>query len=59
MQAQVEVKTVYGVERIYPINDIAKSFADLTGQTTLSRKHLATIKSLGFEIVVKQPELTI
>lgn len=59
MQALVEVKTVYGVERIYPINDTAKQFAELTGQTTLSRKHLATIKGLGFEIVVKQPELTI
>jgi hypothetical protein len=59
MQALIEIKTVYGVERIYPINDTAKQFAELTGQTTLSRKHLATIKRLGFEIVVKQPELTI
>ena len=59
MQALVEVKTVYGVERIYPVNVVAKQLAELTGQTTLSRKHLATIKSLGFEIVVKQPELTI
>ena len=30
MELEVEIKNVYGVERIYPINDTALNFSNLT-----------------------------
>jgi hypothetical protein len=50
MKIQVSIKTVYGTERIYPVCDKAKVFANLVDQTTLSRRHIQLIKSLGYQI---------
>ena len=57
MKITVEIKNVYGVDRIYPVCDKAKAFTRLTGNKTLSDVDIATIKSLGFEIEVKTPEI--
>jgi len=46
----VEVKSVYGNELIYPINEAAKLFASLTGNKTLNLVDLQRIQALGFEI---------
>ena len=50
MQITIGVKTVYGKEMIYPVDDLAKGFADLLGQKTLTRVNLAAIKAMGFKI---------
>ncbi len=50
MTIQIQIRTVYGNERIYPICDKAKVFARLVGQSTLTRADIAKIKELGFAI---------
>jgi len=49
---QVIVKDIYGVERIIPINDNAKTFTRLTGRKTLKRSDINEIKLLGFDIEI-------
>ena len=56
---QIEIKTNYGNEAIYPANDTAAKFTNLLGKKTLSRVDLAIIKNLGFDIVVKQAAFSI
>ena len=53
----VTIKTVYGKEMIYPENVVAKIFADIAGQKTLSRATLNRAQSLGFKVEVKQTAL--
>ena len=51
MKAEVSIKTVYGTERIYPENDIAKVIAKLTGSRCISRETVNLAKQLGIEFV--------
>lgn len=54
---EVEVRSVYGNNTIYPANYEAERFAALAGKKTLSPTDLANIKALGFlvkEIAVKK-----
>ena len=37
MELEVQIKNVYGVERIYPINDTAINFSNLTRKKTLEQ----------------------
>jgi len=53
----VRVREVYGVERIYPVNDNAQRFADLTRKKTLDRVDLRDIKALGFNVTSEAPTL--
>ena len=46
----VEVKTVYGVDKIYPANTAAQIFTSLTGTKTLSLRDLNNIQALGYEV---------
>lgn len=53
MEIKVVVKTLYGSERIYVVDDgIARALALLTGTKTLTRVHVEALKSLGFTFVV-------
>ena len=54
----VEVKNVYGIETVYPACDKAKLFARLAGTKTLTRHALRDIAALGYQIEVKQKEVT-
>jgi hypothetical protein len=54
---QIEIKTVYGNETIYPACETSKLFAELTGKKTLSRVNISVIKQLGYSVTVKQVEL--
>jgi len=54
MNILVEIKNNFGNEAIYPACDNAKKFAAIAGTKTLTRDCLATIKSIGFTINVKQ-----
>lgn len=47
---EVEVKSVYGNELIYPANEAAQIFAQIAGKKTLSRSDLNLIKALGFDV---------
>ena len=49
---QVIIKSVYGVERIYPVNDTAKLLTSLTRKKTLDRDEIEVIKKLGYQIEV-------
>lgn len=55
---QVEIKSVYGVEKIYPVSEEAKVFAKLLGQQTLTVEDIQNIKLLGYmvEVVSTKPK---
>ena len=57
MELKVELKNVYGVERIYPVCDKAKILTRLTGNKTLSRDEIKLIKMLGYKINNQAPNL--
>jgi hypothetical protein len=57
MNIQVSIKQVYGVERIYPINDKAIFLTQLTNKKTLDSKDIALIKKLGYQIEVINKKL--
>lgn len=44
-------------EMFRPANDLAEKFADLLGQKTLTRNDIAKIRSLGYEIKLKEVTL--
>lgn len=52
MQITVIVRTVYGVDKIYPACPAAQAFADIAGTKTLSVRDIANIKKLGFAVRV-------
>lgn len=49
---KVQIKSVYGNERIYPRNPAGQMLCDLTKKTTLSRADIEVIKALGFTVEV-------
>jgi len=49
---QVIIKNVYGVERIYPVNETAKKLTSLTRKKTLDRDEIEVIKKLGYQVEV-------
>lgn len=51
----VSVIEYFGKETIRPENELARNFAELLGQKTLTRRDIEKIKSLGYE--VKQKEI--
>jgi hypothetical protein len=52
MNIQVNIKQVYGVDRIYPVNDKAMILTQLTNKKTLDKRDIELIKKLGYEIEV-------
>lgn len=57
MIISVEIKNVYGAEKIYPACNTSKLFADIANTKTLTRGVLQTIKALGYSIEVKHAEV--
>ena len=57
MEIVIEIKSVYGVEKFYPICDKAKLFASIAGTKTLTHKVMIDIASLGYLVTLKQPTL--
>jgi hypothetical protein len=53
----VEIKNVYGTERIYPICENAKRFAMLTNTKTFNRAIISIIKQIGIQVEIKQTEI--
>jgi len=50
----IEKKSVYGVERFYPVCENAKRFAMLTNSKTFNRDILSIIKSIGINVKLKK-----
>ena len=47
---EITVKNVYGVERIFPVNETALIFARIIGRKTFDEAHLSLIRSLGYVV---------
>ena len=54
----VEVRDVYGQSKIYPVCMEAQIFAEIAGTKTLLPQDIKRIQMLGYEVKVKQRELT-
>jgi hypothetical protein len=52
MKIQIQVRTLYGSEQAYPVCDLARSFAELAGTRTLTRRALSLIVKLGYSVEV-------
>jgi len=54
----VEIKSVYGTQKIYPACQKAEVFCKMVGQKTLTETDIKRIKELGFEVQVatSQPQ---
>jgi hypothetical protein len=57
MQLTVEIKSVYGVERIYAVCNNAKLITKLKQSKTLSKEDISILKELGYTIQTKQPTI--
>ena len=57
MNIQVNIKQVYGVDRIYPVNDKAIILTQLTNKKTLDKRDIELIKQLGYEMEVITKQL--
>ena len=55
MKITVKIKSVYGLETVYPACPAAEIFARIAGTKTLTSHALRDIQSLGYEINV-QPD---
>lgn len=56
MRIEVEVRKVYGVNLIYPVNEPAKTLCALVGNKTLNVMQLALARQLGLEILEVVPK---
>ena len=54
MQITVEIKSVYGVERIYAVCNNAKLITKLKQSKTLSKEDISILRELGYQIERKQ-----
>lgn len=59
MTITIQIKEVYGLPVAYPVDDNARIFASMVGNKTLTLKTIKYIRQLGYNVVVKQPELSI
>jgi hypothetical protein len=59
MNITVEIKSVYGNRSIYPACTKSKLLADIAGTKTFTNRALDSIKALGYQIIVKQQEVTL
>ena len=51
----IEIRNVYGTEKVYPVCEQAHAFADIAGTTTLTEGALDQIKGkLGYELILEQ-----
>ncbi len=54
---KVKLKTVYGVDRFYPICENAKRFALLTRSKTFNLNIISIIKQIGINVELETPKL--
>jgi len=54
MQLIVEIKNVYGVERIYAVCNNSKLITKLKQSKTLNKEDISILRELGYTIETKQ-----
>jgi hypothetical protein len=54
MQLTIEIKSVYGVERIYAVCNNDKLITKLKNSKTLSKEDISILRELGYKIETKQ-----
>ena len=59
MELIVEIKSVYGTNKVYPINEAARIMAKIANTTTLTEATLVLAKQLGYKITVQYPEFAL
>ena len=47
---QVQLRSVYGTDKIYPMNPAALRFAQIANTTTLTERTLELIQRLGYKL---------
>lgn len=47
---ELQVKVIYGTERIYPMNETAKKLASLLQRKTLTKDDVNKLKEIGFSV---------
>ena len=52
MKVTIQVKNVYGEDKVYPVCSNAKLFAEIAGTKTLSANTLQIMKEHGVETVL-------
>ena len=52
MEISVKIKSVYGIDKIYPVCDKAIAFANIADTVTLTDYTIAKIKLLGYRVKV-------
>jgi len=57
MQLIVEIKSVYGVERIYAVCNNSKLITKLKQSKTLNKEDISILRELGYKIEIKQPTI--
>ena len=57
MKLKVKIKNVYGTEKIYPVCDKSKIFANIAGTTTLTDSTIFNLKVLGYTLEVEPRSL--
>lgn len=54
MELTVKVKSVFGVDRIYPACEKSELFNKLTAGTTMMPRDIEVIKELGYTVKVEE-----
>jgi len=49
MKLKLQLKSVYGVERIYPICDISKRLANFKGSKTFTHSDIMQLSNIGYD----------
>lgn len=57
MQLIVEIKNIYGVQRIYAVCNNAKLITKLKQSKTLNKEDISILRELGYTIETKQPTI--
>ena len=52
MHITVTIKNVYGNETVYPADDTARLFCELTSRKTLTPHDMHVIRKLGYDVEV-------
>jgi hypothetical protein len=57
MNLVVSKKNVYGVERVYPVCNKARLFANISGNKTLLPEVIEMIKELGYNLTTESEKI--
>lgn len=56
-QITVKIKSIFGIDKIYPVCSTSKKLTKLLGQLTFTERNIEIIEELGYSIIVAVPKL--